>query len=105
PEAVSFTHTYLIYTGSCYSILALLFIFRYTLQGLGNSLFPTIAGFMELAVRIGAVFFLAPWLGYTGICLSEPLAWLGSFIPLAIALFFILRKLLRTEQSIEGGVI
>ncbi|MDR2897793.1 MAG: MATE family efflux transporter, partial [Spirochaetaceae bacterium] len=40
PEAVSFTHTYLIYTGSCYSILALLFIFRYTLQGLGNSLFP-----------------------------------------------------------------
>jgi putative MATE family efflux protein len=98
PEAVSLAHTCLIINGSCYSILALLFIFRFSLQGLGNSLFPSIAGIMELVMRSFAALFLTGMLGFTGVCLAGPLAWLGSCIPLTIALFFIMRKLLRKER-------
>ena len=47
-------------------LLALLFIFRYTLQGLGKSLFPTIAGVAELLMRTLAALVLANIWGYAG---------------------------------------
>lgn len=43
--------TYFNINGSLYWILAVLFILRYTLQGLGQSKIPTIAGMMELLMR------------------------------------------------------
>lgn len=42
---------YLRVQGTMYWVLGLLFIFRNTLQGLGNSLVPTIAGIGELVMR------------------------------------------------------
>jgi putative MATE family efflux protein len=102
PEAVSLAHTCLIINGCCYFILALLFVFRFSLQGLGNSLVPSIAGVMELVMRVFAALVLTGWLGFTGVCLAGPLAWIGSCLPLAIALFFTMRKLLRTERSDTG---
>ena len=50
-QVIDFGHEYLIVNGSCYWILSFLFIFRYTLQGLGQSVVPTIAGIMELMMR------------------------------------------------------
>lgn len=35
-QVVEYGHIYLIVNGSCYLILSLLFIYRYTLQGLGS---------------------------------------------------------------------
>ena len=49
-------HQFLMIHGALYSILALLFVFRYTLQGLGNAVIPTVAGLMELAMRALAAF-------------------------------------------------
>ena len=55
-QVISDATAYLKLNGSLYSILALLFIFRFTLQGLGKTFIPTIAGVMELVMRaIGAV--------------------------------------------------
>ena len=47
---------YLRVQGTMYWVLGLLFIFRNTLQGLGNSLVPTIAGIGELVMRFIAAF-------------------------------------------------
>ena len=62
-QVIDFGHEYLIVNGSCYWILSFLFIFRYTLQGLGQSVVPTIAGIMELLMRTAAALFLCGWLG------------------------------------------
>ena len=78
---------YLRVQGTMYWVLGLLFIFRNTLQGLGNSLVPTIAGIGELVMRFIAAFFVIPAIGIMGVCISSPMAWAGSCLPLAIAYF------------------
>ena len=86
-EVIEYGDIYLLINGSTYWILALLFIYRYTLQGVGQTIVPTIAGIMELIMRAGASIYLADIWGYTGVCFANPLAWLGSCVPLAIAYY------------------
>ena len=87
-QVISYGHLYLAVDGACYLLLSLLFIFRFTLQGLGQTFVPTLAGFMELLMRAGAAFFLIDRFGYLGACLANPLAWLGACLPLVPAYFW-----------------
>jgi putative MATE family efflux protein len=96
-EAVQLSHLYLKINGSLYILLSWLFIARQSLQGLGNSMTPTIAGLMELFMRTFAAIFLSEIFGFTGICLASPLAWLGACIPLTIAVILTLKKLSRKK--------
>ena len=99
-QVIDYGQQYLLVNGSCYWILSLLFIFRYTLQGLGQSVVPTIAGIMELIMRTAAAVFLCASLGYLGACLANPMAWLGSCVPLAIAFFWTVRSFKRKYNGI-----
>ena len=90
-QIIEYGRLFLITNGVCYWILSLLFIFRFTLQGLGKSFVPTVAGAMELIMRIVTAIFLVDYWGYFGACLANPLAWLGACIPLTIA-FYITHK-------------
>lgn len=92
-QVIEYGRLFLIITGVSYWALALLFIFRFTLQGLGKSFVPTLAGVVELVMRIAAAIFLVDWLGYLGACLASPMAWLGGLLPLAIAFFLTARTL------------
>ena len=94
-QVIEYGRLFLIVTSIFYWSLALLFIFRFTLQGLGQSLVPTIAGVIELFMRIAAAMFLVDWLGYLGACVAAPMAWIGALIPLAVAFFLTARKLTR----------
>lgn len=93
-QVVDYGQMYLVVNGVCYFILSLLFIFRYTLQGLGQTVVPTIAGGMELVMRALAALVLVDWWGYFGACVANPMAWVGSCAPLAAAYWYI-RKSLR----------
>lgn len=84
-EVLTMVQRYFWTNASLFSILAILFIYRHTLQGLGNSLAPTVAGVGELLARIVAATFLSIPLGFLGAAISNPLAWLGAFVPLVIA--------------------
>ena len=84
-EVIAYGHTFLIVNGSCYVILALLLVYRNVLQGLGQSVVPTIAGAMELIMRAGAALLLCAPLGFLGACLANPLAWIGAAIPVVLA--------------------
>ena len=97
PEVLDMAQIYLTCSGSFYVVLALLFIFRYTLQGLGQSFVPTFAGIMELVMRCFAAVILAQSFGFTGACWSNPLAWLGSCIPLSIAFAITMRRLAKFQ--------
>ncbi len=92
-QVVEYGRLFLIVTGLSYWALALLFIFRFTLQGLGQSVVPTVAGIVELVMRIAAAIFLVDWLGFLGACLAAPMAWIGGLIPLAVAFMFTAKKL------------
>jgi len=71
-----------------YSFLAYLFVIRLTLQGLGNSFVPTIAGLMELIARIFGAIMLSKLFGFSGAIMSNPLAWISAVIPLSISYYY-----------------
>ncbi len=92
-EAIGLAKIYFFVNGLTYWLLALLFIFRYTLQGLGQSIMPTVAGIIELIMRATAGILLVNALDFFGACLGNPMAWLGSLLPLAIAYVITVRRL------------
>lgn len=70
-----------------YFALAALFIFRNSLQGLGNGRIPIVSSCIEMIVKVVATFVLIPYTGYTGICLAEPIAW-ALMAPVLIVYFY-----------------
>lgn len=76
-----------------YPPLSLIFLYRNTLQGLGDGLVPMLGGVFELAARFGAILVLAEPFGYTGICFSDPAAWVMALIPLVPVYYWRIKKI------------
>ena len=72
----------LIYAGIFFIPLGLIFVYRNALQGMGESFVPMMAGVYELVARSIVAFTLPKFIGYTGICISDPIAWVAAFVPL-----------------------
>jgi putative MATE family efflux protein len=108
-HVVAMAHQYLILNGSLYWVLAVLFLLRNALQGLGVTAVPTIAGFMELLARSAVGLLLIEHVGFLGACLAAPLAWLGALVPVSIAWVIHRRRLIRAESTstrlIERGTL
>lgn len=85
--------SYLRITTSFYPVLGILFLFRNSLQGLGYSMLPMTAGITELAARIFVAKVLVAAIGFTGVCLAGPAAWLAADILLIITAIVKLPKL------------
>lgn len=96
---VAMAHRYLLITSSMYVVLALLFLLRNALQGLGVTAVPTIAGVMELVARAFVGLVLIGQVGFLGVCLSGPLAWIGALVPLAVAWLVHHRRLVRLDEA------
>ena len=67
---------YIAWNVSFYVVLGVLLILRSSLQGIGRKLIPVTGSIVEFALKIVAVLVLAPWLGYFGICILEPIIWI-----------------------------
>ncbi|RRK10471.1 MATE family efflux transporter [Lactiplantibacillus garii] len=99
---LNLSQTYFNVIGSTYILLSMLFIMRNTLQGLGRSAIPTLAGAAELFMRVFAALILVRFFAYPGACSSEPLAWLGSCAVLLPAYVKAVRELrLRARNERE----
>ncbi|BCA85647.1 MATE family efflux transporter [Enterococcus saigonensis] len=90
---------YFLIVASLYWILAILFILRYTLQGLGQTKIPTIAGIMELIMRSFAAIVLTHYFQYPGAAAASPLAWAGSVIVLLYSYIKAMKDLRRLDQE------
>lgn len=84
-EVVELAHLMLIINGCGYWALGVLFVLRGALQGLGHTLVPTVTGVIELVMRVGAALVLGALIGFEGVALSNPLAWLGAIVLLVPA--------------------
>lgn len=98
PAIVKLAHDYLRVQAVFYPILASIFVLRNSIQGLGSTFVPTVAGFMELLLRAGSGLLLVGPLGYLGVALAAPLAWFGALIPIVFA-WFGQRRSLRAKES------
>ena len=74
-EVIHTTVQYIWINVPFYYFLSVLLILRSSLQGLGRKLVPLAASTMELAIKFAGAGWIAPRLGYLGICIMEPLIW------------------------------
>ena len=84
PEIMAAAKRYILAIAQCYSLVAILFVMRNTLQGLGFTYANSIAGIGEFFGRLSVAFILTPMLGFDAVCYAGPAAWLLADIPLII---------------------
>lgn len=92
--------TYLSISTLFYFFLGMIFVFRNTLQGMGNAIVPLIAGFTELAMRSFAAIYLAGIMGYKGIFYAGPIAWVGASTVVMIGYVFMIRHIKAKKSRI-----
>jgi len=77
-------YVYLCVMSLCLPALYLLYVYLFSLQGMGNTVVPMISGFVELFLRTSAALAVA-FTGFAyGIFGAEVIAWLGAAIILGI---------------------
>lgn len=81
-EILGYGQIYLDTVAIFFPSLAILFIYRNSLQGMGESFIPLMGGVGELVARILVAYTLPSHLGFQGICLASPMAWIAADIPL-----------------------
>ncbi len=77
----------------CYFFLGTLVIFRYTLQGLGYTRLAMWSGVSELIARAMVSLLVVPSLGFLGVCVGDPTAWVAANLFLFPAFYFIYQRL------------
>ena len=92
PEIMAAAKRYILAIAQCYSLVAILFVMRNTLQGLGFTYANSVAGIGEFFGRLSVAFILTPALGFDAVCYAGPAAWLLADIPLIIIYLFKHRK-------------
>ena len=97
-DVIGYSQQYLNTIAVFFPILGVLFIYRNTLQGIGDAFVPMMAGAAELLARVVVAFTLPSLIGYAGICLASPLAWIAATIPLAFAYFKRINNLVYEEH-------
>ncbi len=91
---------YLLFQSGCYVLLGAVHIYRNALQGIGKSAVTMLAGVTELAGRVLTAFVFVKMWGFTGACISNPVAWLAADIFLVITYYVVMRKY--TEHAPRG---
>ena len=87
-----------------YPVLGVLFILRNSLQGMGYSLMPMMAGVSELAARSLVCFGFVPTFGYMAAVMASPVAWIFADVLLITVYFVDMRKLKRQLLPAEAAV-
>ncbi len=83
---------YLHVVAAFFPFLFMIFIYRNVLQGVGRSFMPLMGGVVELLVRCVGAVTLPGLLGFTGVCLAGPLAWVSAAVLLCVSYFVVIRQ-------------
>lgn len=90
---INIAQSYLNISTMCYFFLGMIFIFRNTLQGMGNAFIPLAASTAELVMRSFAAIYLSERLGYIGICYASPIAWISAAVIVIAGYLYTLHKM------------
>lgn len=99
PAVFHLAYLYYLINGSLYWILAILFILRSFIQGLGYGFVPTLAGIMELVMRAGVAIIGLLYFGFVGVASANPAAWIGSLLILIPSSLILIKKLKRQDLN------
>ncbi|MDO5808471.1 MAG: MATE family efflux transporter [Lachnospiraceae bacterium] len=92
-QVVTYSYRFLVFTAAGYCLLVLVNTVRFTIQGMGFSVFAITSGVLEMIARSLAGLVVVPLIGYTGICLAHPMAWIFADAFLIPAFFYCKKKI------------
>lgn len=101
-DMLAYAKHFLLIQGGCYPLLGAVNVLRNALQGIGKSFVTMLAGVTELAGRMLACFLFARLWGFTGVCFTDPVAWLAADIFLAIVYFVVMNAELHRSPPQEA---
>lgn len=104
-EVISNATLYLLVNTAFYSLLALVNIVRFLIQGMGFSKFAILAGVLEMIARSLVAFVLVPRIGFIGTCLGDPTAWIFADAFLIPAYFHVMKVLRKRMGTEEGSAV
>lgn len=96
---LQYAHQNLIWNSAFYIPLAFVNIVRFLIQGMGYSMLAILAGVCEMIARAVAALILVPIIGFTGVCLASPLAWIAADAFLIPAFIHSRNKLVRIMEK------
>ena len=100
-EIIDQVHQFLTICSAFYFPLTLVNVVRFTIQGMGFSVFAILAGVCEMIARSVVGFFLVPMFGFLPVCFASPLAWIAADLFLVPAFYHCLSKLKREAKEGE----
>ena len=98
----SLTSQYILINSAFCIPLSLVNIVRFSIQGMGYSVFAILAGVLEMAARVGVAYFLVPALGYAAACFASPAAWISADAFLIPACMLCIARLRRRYPDEDG---
>lgn len=101
PDIMAAAKRYILAIAQCYSLVAVLFVMRNTLQGLGFTFANSVAGTGEFFGRLLIAFVMTPLIGFDAVCYAGPAAWLLADIPLVIIYLHKQKRFRRLPEEAE----
>lgn len=99
PEALETALRYLSIMVAFLIILYLIHVYRNALQAIGNSFWSMVSGVAECICRVFMAKVVIHWMGSDALFVSEPVAWLGALLCVAIPYYYYQKKLFSPEKS------
>ena len=96
---INIAHKYLLISTIFYFFLGQIFIYRNALQGMGETIFPTLACVAELIMRAFAAIYLAIKFGYIGIFYAGPIAWVSASTVLFFGYLYSIKRIILTAKK------
>ena len=93
PLALDIAYHYLFIMSCLLLFLYLIYVFRNTLQGLGNGIAPLLSGVAEFAARVSVAYGFTALLGDELIFFAKPVAWIAAVAVLVVLCLRVLRRL------------
>lgn len=99
PEVIRYAYQFIVTTACGYCLLTLVNTVRFTIQGMGFSVFAVTSGVMEMIARTLAGLVVVPLIGFTGICLAHIMAWIFADSFLIPAFFYCRKKVMKAHRQ------
>ncbi len=87
---------------SFFTVLGLLCILRYTIQGVGYTALAMWSGVSEMIARVFVSLFAVPRWGYLAVCFGDSTAWVCAVLFLVPAFAYVYRRLLGQGRLVAG---
>ena len=92
-EALAYAYEYILISTLGFPLLTFVLTVRFTIQGMGFSVFAMTAGVLEMAARCFVALALPAHFGFTSVCFANLSAWIAADLFLIPAFFYCKRKL------------